>query len=367
MTQAIEKRREKPITVLGFLEKKKDEFTKVIPKHMSADRMMRLALSAINTTPHLSECTIQSVAVSLMACSALGLEPNTPLGHAYLIPYNSKVKRNGQWTKEYRCQLIVGYKGYIELFYRSGIVDSVQAFPVFDGDRFEVTQGLHPDLVHVPSNERYRWNPDKLTHVYAVIRLKDSETPIWSVMDRHQIELRRARSMAKDSGPWVTDYVAMALKTVIRDIVRWVPFSVERLAAASETEGALEAGKADCAILALGPEATEASERLLDGVPKDEPADDIEVTEKPTLDTITAANREKTEDIALQGLRNACVEQAKQLWGEDKAMTKLSAMAREKGFSFTACTEAQGKDLFIELGDMVAAVESEAQHDIDAQ
>ena len=85
------------------------------------------------------------------------------------------------------------------------------------------------------------------------------------------------------------------------------------------------------------------------------------------MDTVTAANREKTEDIALQGLRNACIELAKQLWSENDYMTKLSALARKKGFSFTACTEEQGKELFTELGDMVAAVESEAQHDIDAQ
>ena len=88
---------------------------------------------------------------------------------------------------------------------------------------------------------------------------------------------------------------------------------------------------------------------------------------KPTLDTVTASNKEKTEDIALQGLRNACIELAKQLWSENDYMTKLSALARKKGFSFTACTEEQGKELFTELGDMVAAVESEAQHDIDAQ
>jgi len=360
MTQTIEQVK-KPMTVLGFLEAKREEFSKVIPKHMSADRMMRLALSAINTTPHLDECTIQSVAVSLMACSALGLEPNTPLGHAYLIPYNCKTKKNGNWTKEYRCQLIVGYRGYIELFYRSGVVDSAQAFPVFEGDEFEIKMGLHPDLIHVPSKDKYRWDPKRLTHVYAVIRLKDTETPIWAVMDRNQIEQRRARSKAKDDGPWITDYVAMCLKTVIRDIVRWVPFSVDRLAAASETEGAIDAGRADRAILALGPEATEASERLLEGVPEDEP-ETIEVTEKPTLDTVAAKNREKTADVALEGLRKAVIAEAGKLWGNDEAMTRLAEMCRQcpdGGFSVTACTEAQGKWAFQEVSDRIAARESE--------
>lgn len=358
MTQAIEKA---PMTVIGFLKAKQDEFAKVIPKHMSADRMMRLALSAINTTPHLDECTIQSVAVSLMACSALGLEPNTPLGHAYLIPYNCKVKKNGQWTKEYRCQLIVGYKGYIELFYRSGVVASAMAYPVFDCDEFDWSLGLNPSLNHKPGRDPNRFNPQRLTHVYPVIRLKDGVDPIWDVLDRQQIESRRKRSKAANDGPWITDYIPMSLKTGIRAIQKWVPFSVDRVAAASQAEALIESGDGHGAILALGPEATETSERLLEGVPEDAPVD-IEVTEKPSLETVTAANQEKASDVKLDGIRRACIAEAEKLWPDGNHMQKLAQMCREHpdgGFSFTACDEEHGKWAFGELSDRIAARESE--------
>jgi recombination protein RecT len=319
MTKAIQK--QEGMNVLQFLTKKQDEFSKVIPKHMDSERMMRLALSAINTTPHLAECTIQSVAVSLMACSALGLEPNTPLGHAYLIPFNQKVKRDGRWTKEYRCNLIVGYKGYIELFYRSGAVSSAMAYPVFDCDEFDWTYGLNPTLNHKPSRDSDRYLPQRLTHVYPVIRLKNGD-PIWEVFDRGQIETHRARSMAKDSGPWVTDYIAMALKTGIRAINKWVPFSVDKVAAANQAEALIETGNAHGAIASLGPSAYDVGERLLEGVPEDE-----EPTPEPakSIDDVTNSNLQK----AVESKRSELYDLAGEQWGENK-MIELAAMCRSR-------------------------------------
>ena len=301
MNKAIEKRKEESLTVEKFIKDRSAEFAKVLPGHLSAERMIRLALSAIRTTPHLHECSIQSVAISMMACSALGLEPNTPVGHAYLIPYRCNIAKRGEPKRyEWRCQLIVGYRGMIELFYRSGAVESVQAFPVFDGDKFEVSYGLNPDLVHVPSNDPNRWNPKKLTHTYVVVRLKDSKTPLWAVMDRQQIELHRQRSMAKNSGPWVTDYIAMALKTVVRYVSKWVPFSVEKVNAAQAIEASIEAMNPAAAIGALGPDASEASLRLLEGIPEDvEPT--VEDREARTLDDVADdLTEEQAERAAIE-------------------------------------------------------------------
>lgn len=70
---------------------------------MTPERFMRMALSAINNTPKLAECTQISFLAALMNAAQLGLEPNTPLGQAYLIPYNNK------GTME--CQFQIGYKG----------------------------------------------------------------------------------------------------------------------------------------------------------------------------------------------------------------------------------------------------------------
>lgn len=334
------------MSVFQFLKKKQDEFAKVVPKHMNPDRMMRLALSAINTTPHLAECTIQSVAVSLMACSSLGLEPNTPLGHAYLIPYNCKVKRDGRWTKEYRCQLIVGYKGYVELFYRSGVVASAMAYPVFDCDEFDWSLGLNPSLNHKPGRDHDRYLPQRLTHVYPVIRLKDGLDPVWDVLDKGQIEARRKRSKASSDGPWVSDYIAMALKTGIRSIQKWVPFSVDRVAAASQAEASIESGDGHAAIAALGPAAYDVGERLLEGVREDDTPQAEQPEGPPTIDDVTDDNLKQAAK-ELDAKRHTLYLLAREYKGDDEMMY-LAQLCRgrkiegeDAGFAISQATEEQ--------------------------
>lgn len=244
-------------TLQGFIEQNAQEFARVLPKHMTPDRMVRLAVSAVRTTPHLAECSLPSFASGLMACSVLGLEPNTPLGHAYLIPFKNNKKGI------YECQLIVGYKGLRDLMFRSGIVAAVSATPVFAGDEFSYELGLHPDLRHVPGVDANRGvDPKTLTHVYTVVKLREGLDPIWDVLNRAQIEQRGKRSRAWGNGPWVSDYVAMARKTGVRAIATWVPSSVEKaaspLAAAIAYEEALESGRPMRALTALGDVATEA-------------------------------------------------------------------------------------------------------------
>ncbi len=189
-----------------------------------------------------------------MACSVLGLEPNTPLGHAYLIPFKNK--------GIYECQLIIGYKGLIDLMNRSGVVSSVRSIPVFEGDEFEYELGLHADIKHRPSKLLDRGvDASKLTHVYPVVKLRESGVePIWDVLNRAQIDARRKRSKASTDGPWVTDYIPMAMKTGIRQIATWVPSSSERalpLQQAVAYEEAHERGKGMAAIAALGDKAQE--------------------------------------------------------------------------------------------------------------
>ena len=228
----------------------------VLPKHLSPDRMARLAVTALRTTPKLAACTPASFLSSIMACSALGLEPNTPLGQAYLIPFDNNRKVGNEWQKVSECQLIVGYQGYIDLMRRSGQVASVQATAVYEGDEFEYELGLSPTLRHKPSNSEER--EDKpLTYVYCVVKLKDRDAdPIFLVMPRSRIEKHRKRGASGKKNfkgeqiktPWDTDYEAMALKTVTRMISKWSPRSTE-MAIAAELEDRTERGAAIAAAL----------------------------------------------------------------------------------------------------------------------
>lgn len=247
-----------------FVEQHKRDFSLVLPRHLSPDRMVRLALSAIRTTRDMDKCSLASFASCIMACSTLGLEPNTPLGHAYLIP------RKSRKTGGHECTLIIGYKGLIDLMYRSGIVSAVKAEAVFDGDTFEYEKGLQPRLRHIPCGED---NPDKLTHVYTIVRWKAGGDPIWDVLTRREIMKHRDRGgyNPERESPWRSDFVAMALKTGVRSIARWAPTSTERneLQRAVAYEEAQERGMNRQAVAALGEE----PQQLLEAANADPPID----------------------------------------------------------------------------------------------
>lgn len=192
----------------------------VMPKHMSAERMYQLALSTCNQTPELSECTPASVLGCLMKCTALGLEPSAVdgLGRAYILPYYNKK------TNHKEAQLIIGYKGMIDLARRSGQIVDISARAVHEGDFFEYEFGVHEDIRHIPSPDYDGTQP--LTHVYMVAHFKDGGHYI-DVMTKKEVDAVRARSKSSKYGPWVTDYEAMARKTVIRRAFPYMPVSVE--------------------------------------------------------------------------------------------------------------------------------------------
>lgn len=254
--------------LVRLLQKLQPEMARAMPAHLTPDRMARLALTALRTVRDLDKCTPQSFAACVMACSALGLECNTPLGEAYLIP------RNNHGVKE--CTLIVGYFGMMALARRSGLVASIKAVEVYKGDRFEYEDGLNPRLVHVPSTDQNRDSDSKnLTHAYAIARLKDGGSePIFVVLSRAQIDRRRKRGGGGDRGPWDTDYAAMARKTAIRELFKWTPRSAE-MARAEAVEVAHETGRAPFAAL---PEET-ATALLGVGIAEPETTDDGEVVD----------------------------------------------------------------------------------------
>lgn len=201
--------------IFGMLDRIKPELERVLPKHLTADRMARIALTALRTNAKLASCDPMSFAASMLNASALGLEPNTPLGLAYLIPYNGQ------------CTLQIGYQGLMELARRSGFVASISATAVYEGDEFSFTRGTSPGVHHVPNLNSPSYGEDQaITYVYCVVHLKEIGTlPIFEVLTRKQVEQRRARGQG---GPaWRTDWGAMALKTAVRNALKWCPKSGE--------------------------------------------------------------------------------------------------------------------------------------------
>ncbi|EED5540305.1 recombination protein RecT [Salmonella enterica subsp. enterica serovar Saintpaul] len=215
--------------VISFINQPsmKEQLSAALPRHMTAERMIRIATTEIRKVPALGDCDTMSFVSAIVQCSQLGLEPGGALGHAYLLPFGNKNEKSGKKN----VQLIIGYRGMIDLARRSGQIASLSARVVREGDDFSFEFGLEEKLVHRPGE-----NEDApVTHVYAVARLKDGGTQ-FEVMTRKQIELVRAQSKAGNNGPWVTHWEEMAKKTAIRRLFKYLPVSIEIQRAVSMDE-----------------------------------------------------------------------------------------------------------------------------------
>lgn len=198
-------------TVLDLINQQKKAIEVALPSHLDTERFTRTVLTEVRRNPALLKCDPMSLLGAVMLSAQLGLELG-PLGHAYLVPFKNEVT------------FIIGYKGMVDLARRSGQVSSIQAFPVYEGDEFSYTYGLNPDIHHVPAEGSER----KLTHVYAIAKYKDGGFN-FVVLTRDEVDsyMNRSPSANAQSSPWKTDYEAMALKTAIRRLFRWLPVTPE--------------------------------------------------------------------------------------------------------------------------------------------
>jgi len=220
-----------------YLEKALPSLKTVAAKHMSPERMVKIVTAAASREPKLLLCTPMSILRSLMTAAEVGLEVGSILGEGYLVPYENRKVRPSQME----AQFIPGYRGLISLARRTGEIANIYAEAVYPGDRFEVTLGLDPNIIHIPD-----WDSDErdqernLTGIYAVAKFKDGSHQ-FVYMPRKKIERLRTRSKCSDSGPWSTDYEEMSKKTGIRRLAKCLPMSVEMLKAIRIQE-AVEAG-----------------------------------------------------------------------------------------------------------------------------
>jgi len=203
----------KPAGVPTLLDKMKPQMAAALPKHVDVNRMTRIALTEFRKTPALAKCDPKSFLGAVMQSAQLGLEPGSSLGHCYLLPFKSQV------------QLIIGYRGMIDLARRSGQITSLTARAVYKNDEFKYSYGLDETLTHVP-NEEAEQAPENLTHVYAVAKLKGGGIQ-FEVMSRSQVEKIRKASRAGNTGPWVAHFEEMAKKTAIRRLFKYLPVSIE--------------------------------------------------------------------------------------------------------------------------------------------
>lgn len=234
MSTAIAKKDGRIDTLEGWFKAAKPRIMAVLPKHMDADKVIRIAMVACTSSPQLMDCTPVSIIRSVMLASQLGLEPSGALGSAYLVPYSNKGRME--------AQLIPGYRGLVDLAIRSGKVSRIEAHVVYDCDDFDFALGTASFIKHKPLLDQ----PDgaKKIAAYAVATMKDGGFQFCILSASDVTRIRSAsRSSGNSSSPWVTWPDEMWKKSAVRRLAKMLPLSPELLNIAVAVEDRAEGGE----------------------------------------------------------------------------------------------------------------------------
>lgn len=209
-----------PVTKLSnLMQQYKGQIAAALPKHVTAERLMRICLTEFRKNPKLQQCDHLSFLGAVVTAASLGLEPGSALGQCYLIPYKNE------------CEFQISYRGMVDLARRSGNIVSISARCVYEGDDFAVQLGTEETIHHVP-----RFATTNLVSVYAVAKLVGGGTQ-FEVMSAGEVEYIRNKFSKQPGGTaWTNSYDEMAKKTVVRRLFKMLPASVELAAALNAEE-----------------------------------------------------------------------------------------------------------------------------------
>lgn len=255
------------------------ELGRALPSHLSPERLVRIALTNIRLNPELAKCTTESFLGALFTLAQLGLEPVA--GRAYLLPFrNNRKSPSGQWEQRMEVQALVGYKGLVDLFYRHENSLSLDMQAVHENDEFSYQYGTDSKLSHKPAMK----GRGPVIGFYAVAKMKGGACTFkfMSLEDCLDHGKKHSKTFDKKSGefypssPWVTNVEGMCLKTVLIQLCKLLPLSIEmqKALAVDETSRDYRKGIAEMADIpdqtnwqeaetvkdeGKGPEGTEAS------------------------------------------------------------------------------------------------------------
>lgn len=209
-TGAIQKKK-KPQTTKEWLKAYENEIARALPAQIGPDRFNRICATMLTANPKLAECTPGSFIGAVLNSAQLGMEPNTPLGQSFLIPYKGNV------------QFQLGYKGMIQLARNSGEIAMIKAHAVYENDEFHFELGLNPTLKHIPATE----NRGKVISYYAFYKTKDGDFDFEVATRKEMEDFGRKYSQSYSKGPWNTNFDEMAKKTLIKRVLKYAPMSTE--------------------------------------------------------------------------------------------------------------------------------------------
>lgn len=196
----------------SFMDKLKPQMALALPKHLTADRMARLALTAFSTSEALQRCTTKSIAASIMTAGQLGLEPGVN-GAGFLVPYGTT------------CTFVPGWKGLVDLVSRSGR-GTVFTGVIFKDQAYTFTDGAKRDLVI--HNETDLEDPEDITHAYAIGWVKDASMPIIELWRVSKIKKHRDKYNKQGVKHYsFRDWEMYCRKIPLLQVLKYMPCSIE--------------------------------------------------------------------------------------------------------------------------------------------
>jgi len=224
----------------SLIESSVKELGRALPDHLKPERLVRIALTCVRLNPELAKCTPESFLGALFTSAQLGVEPIA--GRAYILPFwNNRKQPDGSWKKILEAQFMMGYRGVADLFYRHEKAVQLDWGVVHKNDDFQYEYGTEARLKHIPAQR----DRGPVTHYYVVGTLNGGGKPFMVMSYADCLEHGKKHSKTYDkktgsffnSSPWVTAEDSMCLKTVLIQLAKLLPLSVDlqRAIAADET------------------------------------------------------------------------------------------------------------------------------------
>lgn len=206
-------------TVRGLLKSMEGEIKNALPAYLPVEKFIRTALTAINSNPKLANCTQESLLAAIMNSAQLGLEFNTPLGEAYLIPYENKKK--GITTVNFQ----IGYRGLLKLAYNTGQFKRITAREVRENEKFDFDYGTG-EITHKPC---LTGDSGDVIGYYAIYQTKDGGQDVFymSKDDARNYGIKFSKSFNYSDSPWQTNFDAMAKKSALIQVLKYAPKAIE--------------------------------------------------------------------------------------------------------------------------------------------
>lgn len=195
-----------------------------------APQFMASILNLYNGDPNLQTAEPMSIVSSAMVAASLDLPVDKNLGYAWIVPFYDSKKGHKA------AQFQLGYKGYIQLALRTGQYKAINVIEVREGELKKwnrLTEEIDLDLDAATS--------EKVIGYCGYFKLINGfeKTVYWTreQVEDHRIKHNKAKDKKSLNNVWKSDYDAMAMKTVLRNMLgKWGILSVEMQKAITEDE-----------------------------------------------------------------------------------------------------------------------------------